>query len=87
MPLSDLPSIFHKYELLISNFETENSLDDTEPSSASFFASTADLDITPLLFLRAPVAQIGLEQITVDNLCLCFTNNELIKIKISTLLD
>lgn len=84
MPLSDLPSVFEKYDLLISNFETENSLDDLQPSSASLFPSTADLDITPLLFLRAAVAKIGLEEVTIDNLCLCFINNELIKIKIST---
>ena len=84
MPLSDSPSVFEKYDLLISNYETENSLDDQEPSCASLFSSTADLDITPLLFLRAAVAKIGLEEVTVDNLCLCFINEELIKIKITT---
>ena len=84
MPLTDLPSIFDKYELFISNFETENNLNDDQESSASLFSSNADIDITPLLFLRAPVAKIGLQQVTIDNLCLCFIDKELIKIKIST---
>lgn len=84
MPFSNLPSILEKYEIYVSNFETEIGLADDEPSSGSSFSSNIDLDISPLLFLRSPVAQIGLQHVTIENLCLCFLNNEKIRIKIST---
>ena len=84
MPFSNLPSILEKYEIFISNYETEIQLNDDQPSSASLFPSNVDLDISPLLFLRSPVAQIGLQHVTIENLCLCYLNNEKIRIKIST---
>ena len=84
MPFSNLPSILEKYELYISNYETEIELSDDEPSSGSSFHPNIDLDISPLLFLRSPVAQIGLQHVTIENLCLCFLNNEKIRIKVST---
>ena len=84
MPLYDLPSIFEKYDIFISNYETELDLDDEEPSSASYFPCTTDLDISPLLFLRAPVAKIGIQYVTIENLCLCFLDKEVIKIHFSS---
>ena len=74
MSYSNLPSIFDKFDLFVSNYETEIELSDNEPSSASFFSTNTDLDISPLLFLRAPVAKIGLQHMTIENLCLCFLN-------------
>ena len=84
MSYSNLPSIFDKFDLFVSNYETEIELSDNEPSSASFFSTNTDLDISPLLFLRAPVAKIGLQHMTIENLCLCFLNKEMIKIHFST---
>ena len=84
MPFSDLPSIFEKYDIFISNYQTELELSDSSPSSASFFSSNTDLDLSPLLFLRAPVARIGIQHVTIENLCLCYLNNEQIKINFST---
>lgn len=84
MPFSDLPSIFEKYDIFISNYQTELDLSDSSPSSASFFSSNTDLDLSPLLFLRAPVARIGIQHVTIENLCLCYLNNEQIKINFST---
>ena len=84
MPFYDLPSIFEKYDIFISNYETELNLSDDEPSSASYFPCTTDLDISPLLFLRAPVAKIGIQYVTIENLCLCFLDKELIKINFSS---
>ena len=72
MPFSNLPSVLEKYEIFISNYETEIQLNDDQPSSASLFPSNVDLDISPLLFLRSPVAQIGLQHVTIENLCLCY---------------
>ena len=70
----------NKYELFLSNHADENQADENSISTSSEFSATCLLDLNPLLFLRSNAAQVSLNQLSIDNLALCYSQNEAIKV-------
>ena len=74
-----------KYTLFLDNSENENALNEGDISSASDFSVTLNpaLDLSPLLYLRSTEGQLGIKELFIDNLPICFTESETIDVKIS----
>ena len=89
MAYHHLASNVDHYTLFIDNKETENTLDDTQLSSASDFSILLNpqLDLSSLLYLRAVEAKIAVGHLFLDNLPLTFTESEVIKVNVTIPLD
>lgn len=73
-----------KFEIFLTNLDVENSLEDGDISSASFFKTPVNLDVQPLLYLRSASAKLSLSYLTIDQLALAFTSSESMSINMTT---
>ena len=81
----DLTTHYDDLTIFLSNHEIERELTDDQPhSSASHFENILNLDLIPLIFLKARTAKIALEQISIDSPALAFLSTEHIEIKLTT---
>ena len=73
-----------QYNLFLENTNTEDELSDGAPSSASNFSVllTPQIDLASLLYLRSVRAELAISSLIVDNLPLCFTERETIKVHV-----
>ena len=85
MALSHLSLDTDKYEIFISNFSTEETLENDQLSSADSWTTTLDssIDLSTLLYLKSSTAEVCVSQLNVDSLPLCFTQLEDVKMKIT----
>lgn len=76
------------YQLYLNNRDVENKTSDGQSSSASDFENLIlpELEISNLIFMKATEAEVSLNDLTIDNICLTFCQTEKIEctVKINT---
>ena len=85
MALSHLSLDSDKYEIFIDNRSNEDSLNENDISSAASWITrlNADIDLSPLLYLKSTTAALALSTLTVNNIPLTFSENEYIHVTIN----
>ena len=89
MAYDHISTNIEKYSIFFDNKDTEDKLQDDDLSSASSFTVLLDpqVDLSPLLYLRAVEAELGVRNVIIDSLPLCFIRQETIEIHMESPLE
>ena len=85
MALSHLSLDSDKYEIFLDNKSNEDSLNENDISSAASWITKldADIDLSPLLYLKSTTAALALSSLTINNIPLTFSENEYVHVTIN----
>ena len=74
-----------KYEIFIDNSINEDLLDEKQKSTASSWVTTLNhsIDLSNLIYLKSTIAHLAVSQLSIDNLPLCFSELEHIKVTVN----